>query len=393
MAEHNHSTDCVHGAPHDHAPGTPVAPSMVRSTAFRLSDEVYRQRREGRDQEADVYAREGNPTVRRVERHLAHLEGAEQALLFASGMAALHGILMGTLAQGQNVVLAKQAYGGTASLVKALLPRLGVELRLVDVFDLPGIEAALDAKTRVFACEGISNPLTRVADLPRIAALLDRLSPEGLLVVDGTMTSPAGQQPLAQGADLVWHSASKYLAGHSDVIAGVVCGGAELLGEIHSWRSRAGGCLDPEAAWLLERGLKTLVLRLRAASQNGLAVARFLEQHAEVLRVDYCGLAGHPDEELVEQLVEHIGGLLSFVVKGGDERALRLIRKLKIFTEAASLGGVESLVTRPRDMSQSWLNEAERTAIGIPPGSLRLALGIEDAADLVADLAQAFEES
>lgn len=376
------------------APGAPLVPAIVRSSAFRLDDAVYAERAAGHAERTRCYARETNPTVEAVEARIARLEGAERALVFASGQAALHALLLATLASGDRVVLFRQIYGGTVDLCRLLLPRLGVALELVDANDLDALGGLCDARLRLVVCESLSNPLNRVADLPRIAALLAARAPRALLAVDATLASPLGQRPLALGAALVYHSATKYLGGHSDLIGGVLSGSEERLKPAWLWRTKAGGCMDPEPAYLLDRGIRTLALRLAAQSVTALALARFLEAHPRVAHVHHCGLASHPDHALARTLLAHTGGLFSFVLRAADgrdadEEALRVIRRLRLFTEAASLGGVESLVSRPRDLSQVGLSAEERLRAGLAPGLVRLSVGIEDAADLEDDLARA----
>jgi cystathionine beta-lyase/cystathionine gamma-synthase len=381
------ATLCVHGGVHD--AGAPLVPPIVRSSTFVLDDETYAARAAGRADRTWCYTRETNPTVAAVEARLARLEGAERTLVFASGQAALHAILMGSLARGQRVVAFRQIYGGTIDLLKMLCPRLDVEFERIEANDLAALERLCDERLALVLCESLSNPLNRVSDLPRVAALLAERAPRAVLAVDATLASPLGQRPLALGAGLVWHSATKYLGGHSDLIGGVVAGSDERLKPIWTWRTKGGGCMDPEPAYLLDRGVRTLSLRLAAQSSSALRLASFLERHPRVARVHHCGLESHPDHALARELLSHTGGLFSFVVRGGDEEALRVIRRLALFAEAASLGGVESLASRPRDLSQVGLSEAERRQAGIEPGLVRLSIGIEDPADLEDDLGRA----
>jgi cystathionine beta-lyase/cystathionine gamma-synthase len=382
------ATLCVHGGGPASA-GAPLVPDIVRSSTFRMDDAAYAERARGGGGRVRCYTRDTNPTLEAVEQRIASLEGAERTLVFASGQAALHALLMTHLERGQRVVVFRQIYGGTSDLCKLLLPRLGVELERIDVNDLAALEHLCDERLRLVLCESLSNPLTHVSDLPRIAALLARRAPGALLAVDATLASPLGQQPLALGAHLVWHSATKYLGGHSDLIGGVLSGSAARLADVWTWRTKAGGCMDPEPAYLLDRGIRTLALRLAAQSANALRLARFLAGHPRVVAVHHCGLESHPHHALARALLAHTGGLFSFVVRGGDDEALRVIRRLRLFAEAASLGGVESLASRPRDLSQAGLSDEERLRAGLAPGLVRLAVGIEDGADLEADLARA----
>jgi len=381
------ATLCVHGG---RAPGElGLVPPIVRSSTFRLDEGVHAERAAGRADRSLCYGREHNPTVAAVEARLACLEGAERSLLFASGQAALHAVLLAGVQAGGRVAMQRQIYGGTQGLCRRLLPRLGVELELFDVHDLDALAQLADARLQLVLCESLSNPLTAVADLPAVARLLAARAPGARLVVDATLASPLAQRPLTLGANVVTHSATKYLGGHSDLIGGLVSGDEAFLRECWSWRTQAGGCLDPQAAYLLARGLSTLALRVPRQSETALELARFLAAHPAVERVHHCGLESDPFHAAAQRLLQHTGGLFSFVVRGGDEAARRFLSRLRLFTEAASLGGVESLISRPRDLSQVGLTEAERAAAGIAPGLVRLAVGVEDGRDLRADLEQA----
>jgi len=381
------ATRCVHQS--DHASGAPLVPPIVRSSTFRLDDDTYAARAAGRAAWTACYTRETNPTLEAVEARIADLEGAERSLVFASGQAALHALLLATLERGARVVVFRQIYGGTLDLLDLLAPRLGVEVAPIDVNDLEALAGLADERLALVLCESLSNPLNAVSDLPKIASLLAARAPRAALAVDATLASPLGQRPLALGARYVYHSATKYLGGHSDLIGGVVSGSSEDLDRVWTWRTKAGGCMDPEPAYLLDRGIRTLALRLAAQSATALRLARFLEAHPRVARVHHCGLASHPHHLLARALLEHTGGLFSFVVSGGDDEALRVIRRLELFAEAASLGGVESLVSRPRDLSQAGRSPEERRRAGLEDGLVRLAVGIEDASDLEEDLARA----
>lgn len=384
----------MHGAAPGRAPaGAPLVTPIVRSSAFVMDDAGYALRAAGGAAQATCYGRERNPTVAALEERLAALEGAGRALAFASGQAALHALLCTRVKSGTRVVLFRQLYGGTHELCRRLVPMLGAELAQVDTNDLAALEPLCDDRLALVLCESLSNPLLHVADLPRLAELLRRRAPGAALAVDATLVSPLGQRPLAHGATFVWHSATKYLGGHSDLLGGVVAGSTADLDEVWSWRTRAGGILDPEAAFLIERGLRTLALRLARQSESALVLARFLETQPAVLRVHHCGLSSHPYHALARTLLASTGGLFSFELRGGDEAALRLLRALTLFQEAASLGGVESLATRPRDLSQAALSPAERVRAGIAEGLVRLSVGIEDVEDLRRDLAQALAQS
>ncbi len=396
MASEDHyapDTLCVRAGHHPTAGEKALVAPTVRSTTFLLDDEAYALRAAGRAAEARIYARETNPTVEVVEGRLAALEGAERVLVFASGMAAMHGLLLAALERGDHVVTGREVYGGTRGLLDELMPRLGVVETVVDLGDSTAVEAALRDETKLVLCESISNPTIAVADLPSLA---ERAHARGaLLAVDATFATPIAQRPLALGADVVHHSATKYLGGHSDVVGGALAFRADgaLASACWDWRTRAGGCLDPDGAALLDRGLKTLALRMRAHTANAARIASFLDEHPKVERVFYPTLASHPSRPVAERVLALTSGMLSFVVPGGDEAALRLVRRLELVVEAASLGGVESTVSLPFNMSHSHFTAEERLAMGIPPGLVRLSVGIEDADDLIADLGRALDRS
>jgi methionine-gamma-lyase len=270
---------------------------------------------------------------------------------------------------------------------------LGARFTAVDLGDGRAVEGAFTARTKLVLIESIANPTITVADVPQLAELAHARG--ALLAVDATFASPVVQQPLALGADVVHHSATKYLAGHTDVTAGVLAfrGQPALARAAWSWRTAAGGCADPEAAFLLDRGLRTLHLRMRAHSENAARVAAFLASRPEVLAVNHPSLPQHPSHAVGKRVLRLPSGMLSFVIRGGDAAALRFARALELVVEAASLGGVESLVSLPFNMSHSHFTQGERASMGIPPGMVRLSVGIEDAEDLVADVAQALERS
>ncbi len=381
-------TLCVHGGRSAPAAGEPLVGPLVRSVTFRLDDEAYALRAAGRSREARIYARETSPSVESLERRLAALEGAPRALAFASGMAALHALVLALLERGDHAVVSRDVYGGTAALVRELAPRLGVDVTAARP-TADDVRAALRPTTRAVFCESISNPTLEVADVPALAAVARAAGAR--LVVDATFATPILQRPLELGADAVMHSATKFLGGHGDVVAGVVCGGEELVERCWTWRTRAGACLDPEAAWLVERSLATLALRVRAQSDGAAAVAAFLARHPRVERVHHPSLDTHPTAAVARRVLAGGGGMVSFVARGGDAAALALVRRLRLFQEAASLGGVESLASLPHNMSHVGLDERERAERGIAPGLVRLSIGLEDPRDLVDDLRSALD--
>jgi len=385
-------TLAVHGGePRRHPGDAVVTPITCTSTySFRDTAEL-RDHFEG-TAPRDEYGRYGNPTVAVAERKLAALEAAEDCALFASGMAAVTTTLFALLKPGQHVVLTADGYRRTRQFVTTFLARWGVEHTLVEPGDHAAIAAAIvPGKTRVLLTESPTNPYLRVADLRALAGL--RAGHRGLkLVIDSTFATPINQQPLTQGADLVLHSCTKYLGGHNDLLAGGVCGDASLVGAIRELRGMFGGVLDPHAAYLLSRGLKTLELRVHRQNSSGQRVAEFLAGHPAVETVYYPGLPSHPDHDVARAHMRGFGGVVSFLVRGDERRTSRFIDRCTIAKIAPSLGGVESLIEQPALMSFYELTTEQRLAVGIRDNLVRLSVGIEDPTDLLADLDQALAE-
>ena len=389
---HHFATDCVHAGHRATRENPAVVAPIVSSTTFLLDERAYERMSAGRADEALIYTRIANPTLHALEGRLARLEGAERAHVFASGMAAVHAAVMSVVSQGATIVAPREVYGSTWDLFQNLLPRLGITTIFVDTSDLAVLERTIaDVRPALVYVESLSNPTLTVADVPAIGALARRAG--ATCIVDATFATPVLQRPLSLGADLVVHSATKYLGGHSDVLGGVVAGPADRLRAVFRWLQLAGGCLDPHAAFLLDRGTKTLPLRMRAHQENALTLARHLARHPRVERVLYPGLETHPTHVLAGRVLDGHGGMLSFVVRGGDEAALRCVRALELALEASSLGGVETLVSLPFNTSHARLSPAERRAAGIADGFVRVSVGIEDARDLVRDFDQALERS
>jgi cystathionine gamma-synthase len=331
------------------------------------------------------YGRMGNPTVACVEKRLAALEGAEQVRLFGSGMAAVTTLFLWFLKSGDRLILTSDSYRRTRDF-GVLLNKFGVELDLVAP-NMDAIEAAIRPETRLIFSEIPTNPYLRVLDVRRLVHMAHS---KGILtIIDSTFATPVNFRPLDIGADLVTHSATKYLGGHNDLIAGVVAGRAELVEPVSEFLMTLGGICDPNTAFMLERGLKTLELRVQRHNTNGRQVAEFLESRPEIERVFYPGLPSHPDFSLARDLMTGFGGVVTFLVKGGFENTATFVDRLHIPRLAPSLGGVESLVDHVALMSFWELSREQREAYGIHDNLVRLAVGIEDPVDLVADLEQA----
>lgn len=343
--------------------------------------------------EREEYGRYGNPTVRAAEAKLAALEsgGAVEAaaLLCACGMNAMTTLLLAMLPAGSHLVLTDDCYRRTRQFVRTLLARLGVQHTVAPACDYAAIEAAIRPETRLIVSESPTNPYLRVLDLPRLAAIARAHRVK--TVIDATFATPYNIRPLQHGVDLVVHSATKYLGGHNDLLAGVIIGRPPIIAALREAQGIMGGICDPHSAYLLLRGLKTFALRMACHNANGLAVARFLHEHPSVARVHYPALPNHPDHAVAAAQMRGWGGVVSFELNGDLAETSRFIDRLRLPYIAPSLGGVESLVEQPALMSFYELTTEERLAVGIRNNLVRLACGIEDADDLIADLAQALE--
>jgi cystathionine beta-lyase/cystathionine gamma-synthase len=371
------STLAVHAGSAPPRAGQPVATPIVQSSTFFTEAEPGGEVR---------YTRYGtNPNHEVLAAKLAALEGAEAALVLGSGMAAISLSLLALAGSGDHVVAQRALYGGTRTLLARELPRLGIAVTFAD--DTAEVERALRPATRALLLELPSNPTLRVPDLPALAALARRRGVP--LLVDATFATPVGLRPVEHGATAALHSGTKYLGGHSDVTAGVVAGTAAFVAEVREKLKSFGAVLDPHAAWLLERGLKTLPVRYERQAATALELARWLERHPRVRRVHHPGLPAHPDHERAAALLPLGCAMLAFVVEGGDEAALALLARLELACVASSLGGVETLVSMPRYTSHAALTPAERAELGIEAGCVRVSVGIEDVADLRRDLERA----
>ncbi len=380
------STLAVHAGRRPTPQDPDLSPPIRRATTFLQHPAVHELTDAGDWETPLVYSRYGSPNAAEAEEVLAALEGAERAVLFGSGMAAIHAMLLHVFPDGKGqVALARQIYGGTSALLSKALASLGFEVTFFDVRDAADLEAALAAGAGLVHVEGISNPAVAVADLPRLAEQAHRAG--ALLSVDSTFATPVVQRPLDHGADLVVHSATKALAGHSDVTAGVVLGSSAQMEGVAGYRKLTGAILDPAAAWLLRRSLSTLGLRVEAQCRAALALAGALAQRQEVARVHYPGLSDDPGHGLASRVLEGglYGSMLAFELAGGDDETRGFVSRLRLAVDAPSLGGVETLVSIPHLMSHTGLSEAERLGVGFGPGCVRVACGIEHPDDLIAD--------
>lgn len=334
-----------------------------------------------------IYGRNTNPTVAAFEEKIRELEGAEAATSFSSGMAAISNTLFTLLSPGDRVVSVKDTYGGTNKIFIEFLPRFQIKVALCDTTDREAIESAVSHGCKVLYLETPTNPTNKVVDIARLAAAGHKQG--AIVIVDSTFATPINQQPLKLGADLVIHSATKFVGGHADALGGVCCGRRELVRRIFHFREINGACLDPMAAYLLLRGMKTLHLRIRQQNENALRIARFLEKHPQVTRVFYPGLESHEGHAIARRQMTGFGGVLSFSVNGGFPTVKKLLPRLRYAKLAANLGSVETIAGPPATTSHVESTPAERHAAGIPEALIRYSVGIEDGDDLIADLKQA----
>ena len=380
------ATLAIHAGETSHGVSGPVATPVIRSSTFTFSSTAEMKRWAEGKSSVYIYTRYGNPTLAVAEAKLAALEGAEAAVVAASGMAAISSALLAGLRTGDELIATRQLYGGSYRLLRDLFPRFGITVRHVES-DLAGFDSLVTPSTRAFYVETPTNPTLRLVDIARAAALARRH--KLLSIIDNTFASPALQKPLAAGFDLAVHSATKYLAGHSDLIGGGVAGSREWIDRVRTNIIYLGGSMDPGAAFLLIRGMKTLDVRIRRQCQTAMAVAKFLEKHPRVARVHYPGLASHPDHRLARRQMRGFGGMLAFDMKGGLSAARRFCDRVRLFLLAASLGGVESLVVLPLYTSHYKMSSRELLDAGVAPGTVRMSIGLEDPEDLIQDLRQA----
>jgi len=366
--------------------GSAITPIFTTST-YQLTDERYRQWMETGGQHTLLYSRYSSVNSEAVSAKVAALEGAEDGEAFASGMSAISSTLLSLLSQGDHVVTSADIYGGTYGLMTSELPRLGIEVSMADIRDPLSFEAAIKENTKVIYVETITNPVLKVCDLTAMSSIAKK---HGLLsVVDNTFATPWACRPIEMGFDLVIHSGTKFLNGHTDLTAGIVVGREDLIEKIFQAKSRFGGAADPHMCYLLERGMRTLHARMPIHVANSEELARRLEEHQAIESVNHPSLTSFSDHEVASRIVPRGTGMLSFAVKGGDDAALRFVRALKLVFEATSLGGIESLVECPFNTSHSFVPEEVRLEAGIVPGFVRMSVGIEDVEDLWCDIDQA----
>ena len=383
-------TRLIHGDEHLNRTSA-VIPPIFQTANFRSDFAEDFAHRSGDPRHPEFYTRYGNPTLSHVEALLADLEGAESALVTASGMGAISAAVLAIVQAGDHVVAQTNHYGGTDNLLQKVLPRFGVEVTRVDQRSLAAFEQALRPATRLIVVESPSNPVIALTDLAAVASIAK--SREIVTLIDNTFATPLNQRPLDLGIDLAAHSGTKYFGGHSDLIAGAVIGPEKLITRIWEAHVILGAALGPFDAWLMLRGLRTLALRVERHNQNAMTLAEFLEGHPAAKCVHYPGLPSHPQHELARRQMSGFGGMLSFELKGGYEAADLFLSRLRLASRAASLGGVETLAVHPASNFLHYMTLTEAERIGIAPGLLRISVGLENINDLIADFEQALDSS
>ena len=367
--------------------GDAVNTPIFQSSTYKLTDERYAGWAAGA-QHTLLYARLSSVNSDAVAQKLTAMEAGEDAETFASGMAAISTTLMALLNAGDHIVASPDVYGGTYGLMTEELPRFGIETTMADMRDPSSYEAAIQPNTKILYIETLTNPVLKVCDIPAMVEVAKRHNL--LCIIDNTFASPWACQPLTMGVDLVIHSTTKSLGGHSDIIGGAVVGSKELIAQIFPRKVHFGGSPDPHNCYLLERGMRTLHVRMPTLCNNAATLAKRLEAHPMIERVNHPSLTSHDDYEVAQRVMPKGTGMIGFVVKGGDEAALKFMRGLTMIYEATSLGGVESLVECPFNSSHMMIPEDVRHAAGLVPGFVRMSIGIEDVEDLWADLERGF---
>lgn len=380
------ATKVIHAGHIKDSSGALVTP-LCQSATFVFDSAQQGGARFAGDEAGYIYTRLGNPTTAELERKMAELEGAAAAAATASGMAAVSSALLANLSQGDHLVASKAVYGCTFSLMTSQLSKFGIEVSLVDFKDLDAITAAITEKTRVLFCETPVNPHLDVFDLDALVLIAKK---HGLVsIIDNTFMTPLLQRPLDHGVDLVVHSATKYLNGHGDVIAGIICGSDEQITKIKFETIKdLGGVLSPHDAWLILRGLKTLDVRMERHCDNAQRVVEYLVSHSKVLKVYYPGIEGSYGQQLLGKQMRRGGGVIAFELDADLDKSIEFINSLQLFSIAVSLGDAESLIQHPASMTHATYNEEEREAAGIAENLLRISVGLESVEDIIIDLEQ-----
>jgi cystathionine beta-lyase/cystathionine gamma-synthase len=388
MKRHTHKpeTRAARGAANLEKKNGPLSTPIYQTSTFEVTDNDEQLRATHTDH---FYTRYGNPTNTVAEKTIAALEGVDGALTFASGMGAITTTLMALLKGGDHVVAQRDIYGGVNKFLSQWLPKMGIETTFVDTTDYEQHARAIRPNTKLLYLESPTNPTLRIVDFKKVASLAKQH--KLLSMIDGTFGTPINQHPAEFGIDLVMHSGTKYLSGHTDLICGVVAGRQELIEKVWETRTTLGNCMDPHASWMLVRGLKTLAVRVARQNENAQRVAEFLSAQSKVRKVHYPFLKDHPQNAVARRQMRGGGGMVSFEVEGTGEDARHVSESMRLFTLAPSLGGVESLVSIPVLTSHAMIPAAERAKMGVTEQMIRLSVGIENADDLIADLEHALE--
>ncbi len=393
MGEHRKAlgpnTRAIHAGAHPDPTTGAVAPPIYQTSTFAFADCRQGAARFAGEEDGYIYTRMGNPTIARLEEAVAELEGGAGGLATSSGMAALCTVSFALLNAGDHLIGTSSVYGPSRVVMERDFSRFGVTSDFVDSSDLDAVREALRPETRLIFIETPANPTIVLSDIAAIAAIAHDHG--ALLMVDNTFATPVLQRPLALGADLVMHSMTKFINGHTDVVAGMIVPATQaLLDRIRPVHSYLGACMDPHQAWLTLRGLRTLGMRVRTAQDNAARVAAYLESHPKVEWVRYPGLASHPQHDLARRQMDGAGSLISFEVAGGVDGGSRLLDSVELMTLAVSLGGIETLIQHPASMTHAAMSRQHRLAAGISDGLVRVSIGCEDVEDLIADFEQAF---
>ncbi len=377
-------TESVHGSKDFEKRNAPMAQPIYQTSTFQVTDSDQQLRATSTDM---FYTRYGNPTHTAVENAIAELEGADAALLFASGMNAITTSILALIKSGDHIVAQRDIYGGVTKFLSTWLPKLGVETTFVDTTDYDQHARAIRPNTKLLYLESPTNPTLRVVDLRKAVAIARERSL--LTLIDSTFATPINTRPVEFGIDLILHSGTKYFGGHTDLICGAAAGRRDLIDQIRATRTTLGGTMDPHAAFLLLRGIKTLAVRVERQNESALRIAEFLSQHPKVRSVNYPFLKAHPQRALAMEQMNGGGGVLSFEVEGSGNDAKKVSESLRLFALAPSLGGVESLVSLPVLTSHAMISAEHRQKMGVTEQLIRLSVGIENVNDLIADIEHA----
>ncbi len=384
-------TNIVHGGMHHDEKTGAHAPPIYMTSTFVFKDADHGARLFKDEEEGYIYTRLGNPTIDLLANKMALLESAEAGMVFASGMAALFATILATCQNGDHIIVDNVIYGGTYTLCQNVLPRVGISTTFVNTNDDAQIKTAIKPNTKLILIESPANPTLKINDIAHIAEFAHQH--KIVLCVDNTFATPYLQRPIELGADIVVHSATKYLGGHGDLIGGVVVGKRDFIKYMFKTVARdIGGCISPINAWLILRGLKTLAVRMERHCVNAMAIAQFLKSHPKVERVYYPGLEDHPGHDIAKRQMRAYGGMVGFNLKGGREAGKLLMNSVKLCTLAVSLGDTDTLIEHPASMTHCGYSDNDLIASGIDPGFVRLSVGIENVVDLIEDLKQAMDK-